>query len=141
MYLKNLIKTIKIDCSRLNQEGDLVTNQTQEEKIANLEKRLKEIENKNADELWLEVSKVRRQEEQVFIQVIGDKNDRPVWWEVIQDKNQDEKKPKPEPKPGWGKATYDAIAKGIDTGEQTVIARLEPKDDNIVSKTYRIQTK
>lgn len=83
-------------------------------------------------QLWLDVSKVRLEQDKVFIQVSADKNDRPEWWELGKDAMGSEK----------SQSVYNLIARGLDKTEQTVIARLAPEGgDEIVCKSIRIQAK
>ena len=88
--------------------------------------------------IWLEVSRVQIEGNDVDVQVVGDKgdkttNDRPEWWRV-------------EPKAAGKDAqeTFRTIAKGLDSTEQVVLARLGPgsgKGPELVCTAIRIQTK
>lgn len=83
-------------------------------------------------QLWLEVSKVRLEDEGVFVQVKGDKSDRPEWWKVEG----------PVSSSGNGQAVYDRIATGLDREQQTVIARLAPDGGTgICCTSLRFQTR
>jgi len=92
--------------------------------------------------IWLEVSRVRIEDNKVYVQIVGDKGDKtdddqPGWWFVD-----------PEAAGTSAEATFRAMARGLDSAEQMVLAKLEANEKSeeadgskLLCKFIRIQTK
>lgn len=77
------------------------------------------------DGIWLEVSRVRIESKNVSIQMVGDMSDKsdhdpPGWWSV------DDKAAGAD-----AAATFRAIARGLDSSDQVVLAKLESAEAKI----------
>ena len=85
-----------------------------------------------ADGIWLEVSKVRIEGNEVSVQLRGDqRDDGPDWWQVGGSALGADN----------GPPSYNAIAAGLDHDNRVVIAKLGPDDElGLACTRIRVQT-